>query len=72
MSVDWTEAVIRVNGIQLTPGESMTVRCALQAFARSLEADGLGTDAHGIEMTRLYLANVKSINELLFAPYREQ
>jgi hypothetical protein len=59
------EAQITISGIQLTLGESMTVRVAVQAFAASLAADGLGEDKLGKDLCEGYLKNIRRINELI-------
>lgn len=41
------EAQITISGTPLSFGESMTVRVAVQNFAASLAADGLGEDKLG-------------------------
>ena len=47
----------------LTVGQSMTVRCAIESFAFSLQEDGLGDDEHGRAMTKGYLANIEQIRK---------
>lgn len=62
------EAAITINGVVLTPGQSMTVRVALNSFAMDLNADGLGDDDHGKTMTRLYLGRVAEIQQMSEIP----
>lgn len=47
--------------IGLEAHEIATLRVALANFSQNLEEDGLGDDEHGIEMVRLYQANINSI-----------
>ena len=57
------EPYIEIECKELSKSESMTVRVALQMFEIDLRSKGLGNDEHGIEMTKLYLDNIKSIKE---------
>lgn len=63
---DPTEAVITINGRQLTYGESMTIRVALESFAWSLTDDGLGEDETGKAITKGYQANIRTIREKMY------
>lgn len=56
-----SEARITINGVELTVGQAMTIRCALNSFGASLVEDGLGGDEHGNAMTEAYLANIREI-----------
>lgn len=56
-----TEPSIMINGSRLSEGQAMTIRVALNSFARSLQDDGLGDDKHGREMAAAY---AKRLNEL--------
>lgn len=56
-----SEARITINGVELTVGQAMTIRCALNSFGASLADGGLGDDEHGNTMTEIYLANIREI-----------
>lgn len=55
------EATIVINGRECSPGEAMTIRVALEAFATDLVTNGLGDDEHGRKMTQSYLARVRDL-----------
>lgn len=57
------EPDIEINGARLTDGQAMTVRCAIEHFARCLIENGLGDDAHGKCMTANYLRCVDEIRK---------
>lgn len=57
----YEEAQIIINGKQLTIGESMTVRMALNSFRMTLEEDGFGDDENGKKMAGLYTSNIRTI-----------
>lgn len=61
------EARIVIDGVQLSQGESMTVRVALEHFASELSENGLGDDPHGLKMTSLYLENIRRIRRYLYS-----
>lgn len=56
------EPIIEVNGQLLDEGQAMTIRVAIESFAISLDRDGLGDDAHGKAMCKLYLESINSIH----------
>lgn len=60
------EAAIVISGVELTKAQSMTVRCALEAFASDLDSRGLGNDERGKAMTAGYLASIDEIRALIF------
>jgi hypothetical protein len=60
-----SEATIVVEGTRLTDAQSMTFRCALNDFAMSLRAEGLGNDEHGKRITEGYLARIGEIMDLM-------
>lgn len=62
-----TEAMILINGVELTYAQSMTIRVALENFASGLHADGLGDDPHGKEITQLYLERIGEIRVPLYS-----
>lgn len=45
---------------------SSTIRCAIEGFADRLNSEGLGDDEHGLEMVKLYNANIAAIRALLY------
>jgi hypothetical protein len=61
----WSEATITVNGTQLTFGQSMTVRVALESFALSLAIDGLGDDEGGKHLVEGYTRQIQSIRTMM-------
>lgn len=63
------EPNITINGCTLTQGEAMTVRVAIQNFAMSLQADGLGEDELGRGICAGYLANINHLNVLMRADH---
>jgi hypothetical protein len=52
------EAAVIINGVVLTPGESMTLRVAVESLALYLAEDGLGDDELGREMLVNYGAAI--------------
>lgn len=60
------EPIITVNGTPLTSAEAMTVRVALETFDMTLAADGLGDDAHGKTMVKLYRTAIRGIRDALY------
>ena len=62
---EMTEPQITINGHALTPAQSMTVRCAIENFASSLEK-GLGDDDDGKAMTAAYQARIEEIRRMIF------
>jgi hypothetical protein len=59
------EPAITINGLALTTGQAMTVRCAIESFAASLVADGLGDDETDKEMCAGYLARIAEIRGMI-------
>lgn len=59
------EARITINGVELTIGQSMTLRVALQSFAMNLRKNGLGDDETGKAIAKGYLARLNEINNLI-------
>lgn len=57
------EASIVINGKILTEAEAMTVRVALESFSDSLNAEGLGEDNTGKEISELYKSNIVNIRK---------
>jgi len=59
------EARIIINGVELTLGQSMTLRVALQSFAMDLKENGLGSDETGKSIAKGYLARISEMNDLI-------
>jgi len=59
------EPQITVNGMELSVGQAMTVRVALQSFAQGLVDDGLGDDEVGKSICQGYLDNIHDINKII-------
>ena len=60
-----SEAVMTINGVNLTPGQSMTMRVALEAFASDLkDPDALGDDEIGRTIRTAYVENIHAIRNL--------
>ncbi len=59
------EARITINGVELTIGQSMTLRVALQSFAMDLRENGLGSDETGKAIAKGYLARISEMNDLI-------
>ena len=55
------EADITVNGHKLKVAESLTLRVAVNTFLMDMKYEGLGNDAHGKKMTKLYKEHSKNI-----------
>jgi len=60
------EPVITIFGKELTIGQSMTVRVAIESFASDLQENGLGDDEHGKRMVDSYMKNINEIRTLFF------
>ena len=59
------ESVVTINDKLLTEAQSMTIRVALQTFAMSLQADGLGQDETGKGICAGYLSRIQEINDIM-------
>lgn len=59
------EPKIIVNGILLTPAQSMTIRSALNNFMIDLNHNGLGGDEHGVKMRKLYQERISEIYQII-------
>lgn len=70
MSDQSREADITVSGVTLTPGQSMTIRVALQNFASTLTEHGLGNDKHGRFMKKAYMQSIREVNALILQTAR--
>jgi hypothetical protein len=58
------ESTIVINGHELTEGQSMTVRVALESFMSDLCRDGLGDDDIGKSICDGYKACIKQIRQM--------
>jgi hypothetical protein len=54
-----------VNGVQLTEGQSATVRVALCAFFDQMRTDGLGDDEHGKAMAEAYASRSYEVMQII-------
>lgn len=62
------EARISINGVELSEGQAMTLRVALQSFAsETQEENSLGNDKYGQKLAAAYNARANEVIELLFA-----
>jgi hypothetical protein len=57
-----------INGVELDGSQNMTMWVALQNLGLKMEEDptNLGTDEHGMAMSRGYLKSVREINRIAF------
>ena len=55
-----------INGRELSIGEAMAVRVAVEAFATQLADEGLGTDEMGKQLTAGYLRNIDTIRRKMY------
>jgi hypothetical protein len=63
---------IVINGRQLSTGQAMTLRVALQSFLSDIAEPGsLGDDDHGRKMRELYRAHGSEINRIM-GPERDE
>ena len=62
---DVREASVVIAGHALSFSESMTLRVAISSFLMSLEDEGLGDDAHGKVMTKLYQKHATTIQKYI-------
>lgn len=62
-----TEADITINGKNLSVGQAMTVRVALESFAMSLVQEGCGDDEHGKAMTAAYINRIAEIRLKMYS-----
>ena len=64
--MSFQEPTVVINDVELTSGEAMAVRVALEAFSTSLMEDGLGDDDHGKAMVKGYMKNIESIRKSMY------
>lgn len=60
------EAIIHVNGTQLTDAQSMTLRVAIEVFFSDLDINGCGDDDHGKNMVELYKARIREVRKYMY------
>lgn len=60
-----SEPEILINGINVGPGCSMTIRVAIEVFASHLIENGLGDDEHGIRMRKNYFDRINDIRQVM-------
>lgn len=63
----YEEARITINGTEISPAMSMTLRVAIESFKSDLvkNPESLGNDAHGLAMHKLYLQRIEELEVLL-------
>jgi hypothetical protein len=59
------EPQIVVNGIELSVGQAMTVRVALNSFLLDLQNTETEQDMHASYMTAAYIERIKEINRMI-------
>ena len=59
------EPLITICGKELTIGQSMTIRVAIESFSYNLMVNGLGNDDHGIRMVKEYMKRIEEIRVLI-------
>ena len=60
------EPLITINGVELTQGQAMTMRVALQHLALDMhEPSALGKDKVGRDIAKGYVRNVANINDII-------
>jgi hypothetical protein len=74
--MDWwsfqmSEPKITINGQQLTDGQVVTLRVAIESFATDISEKGLGNDTHGKAMARAYLERISEIRKLILPGCRD-
>lgn len=60
------ESLITINGRELSVGEAMAVRVAVEAFAAQLADEGLGTDEMGKQLAAGYMRNINTIRSKMY------
>ena len=60
------EPEIIINGVKCTDAMAMTIRVALSSFLVDLEHEGLGGDAHGMQICSAYQDRIFEIHQLIF------
>lgn len=62
----YEEAIVEMNGFELTPSQSMTLRIALESFIQYLIEEGLGDDEMGLELKKAYLDRCAEIRGYMY------
>lgn len=60
------EPLITIWGKELSIGQSMTIRVAIESFASELMSNGIGDDEMGRKLDKAYLQRIKEIRDLIF------
>lgn len=60
------EPVITIWGKEISEGESITIRVALEVFASHLLENGLGDGEQGERMKEAYLQNIVRLRNYIF------
>lgn len=61
----YDEPEILINGQNVGPGCSLTIRVAIESFAADLIENGLGDDEHGKIMKEHYLNRIEDIRKAM-------
>lgn len=61
------EANITINGVMLTPAQSMIIRLSVESFDADLTSEGLFDDEHGKSLCRSYQRRVSEIRKMLYS-----
>lgn len=61
-----THSNIKIGNKELSPGQFMTIRVALETFYSDLKVNGLGGDEMGKKMTKAYMENIDRIREMIY------
>lgn len=60
------EAKMKINGVELSPGQASTVRVALTDLLQAMsDSNALGSDAHGRAMTKAYFDHASDVLEII-------
>lgn len=59
------EAHVIINGVELTAGQSMTLRVAVTSYLMEMTTNGLGDDKTGKEIARGYSKRCQEIIDLI-------
>ena len=62
----YKEPHIIINGQQLSDGEAMTIRVAVESMSMDLVEEGLGEDEIGKSLTKGYLNSIKHIRTKMY------
>lgn len=59
------EPLVSINGVQLTSAQTVALRVAVSNYLTDLQDTDLGDDPHGKAVTKLYLARLQEVIELM-------